>query len=194
MSKEKVVMYDSPEAASIQTITGWVDRTGRFWGQDEHMARYCGSTHRHCKNNPDHPVHATNGWCSVCRQQSRDAKFAAMPVKEWAGEPLVIFDSDEYFFDEDSLRDFLIDAECELEEFRLCICEPNMPREIDPSDVFSDDLPEDGELRDNELQAAFEALNAAIRKSGPLSWSEGAYAAGFSPAFIAEIKAARAAA
>ncbi len=27
----KVVMMDSDEAASIQTLTGWVDRQGRFW-------------------------------------------------------------------------------------------------------------------------------------------------------------------
>ena len=35
---EKIVPYDSSEAASIQTVTGWVSRSGRFWGNDEHMA------------------------------------------------------------------------------------------------------------------------------------------------------------
>ena len=39
---EKIVTYDSAEAASIQTVTGWVSRSGRFWGNDEHMARYDG--------------------------------------------------------------------------------------------------------------------------------------------------------
>jgi hypothetical protein len=46
---EKIVMMDSDEAASIQTVTGWVDRHGRFWGKDEHQARWCGATHRKCK-------------------------------------------------------------------------------------------------------------------------------------------------
>lgn len=36
MSEEKVVMYESPEATSIRTVTGWVDPSGRFWGNDEH--------------------------------------------------------------------------------------------------------------------------------------------------------------
>lgn len=33
MKTEKIVMMDSDEAASIQTVTGWVDRQGRFWGK-----------------------------------------------------------------------------------------------------------------------------------------------------------------
>jgi hypothetical protein len=37
MKTEKIVMMDSDEAASIQTVTGWVDRQGRFWGGDEHQ-------------------------------------------------------------------------------------------------------------------------------------------------------------
>ncbi|MDE9687494.1 hypothetical protein R4T22_18735 [Citrobacter portucalensis] len=41
MKTEKIVMMDSDEAASIQTVTGWVDRQGRFWGGDEHQARCC---------------------------------------------------------------------------------------------------------------------------------------------------------
>ena len=56
MADKSVIMYDSPEAASIKTITGWVSSAGRFWGDNEHMARYDGSTHMKCKNNPDHPM------------------------------------------------------------------------------------------------------------------------------------------
>lgn len=37
---EKIVPYDSSEAASIQTVTGWVSRSGRFWGNDEQMERF----------------------------------------------------------------------------------------------------------------------------------------------------------
>ena len=45
MAEKQIIMEDSPEAASIQTVTGWVSRTGRFWGNDERMARFDGSTH-----------------------------------------------------------------------------------------------------------------------------------------------------
>ena len=43
---KKIILPESPEAASIQTVTGWVSSNGRYWGNDEHMARYDGSTHR----------------------------------------------------------------------------------------------------------------------------------------------------
>ncbi|MGN8120390.1 hypothetical protein ACTJK9_01365 [Pseudomonas sp. 22082] len=193
MPEEKVVMYESPEAASIQTLTGWVAADGRFWGNDEHMARWCGATHRRCEKNPEHAIYEVRSYCRECYEESRQAKFAAMPVKEWAGEPLVIFDGDRYFFDEDSLRDYLIDSDIELADVQLCICEPNYPREIDPEDHFIDDLPEDGEIRDDELLAAFDLLNEMIRQSQPLSWSEGEFAARLPQSLIDEVTAARAA-
>ncbi|MFJ7007636.1 hypothetical protein [Pseudomonas putida] len=171
MREEKVVMYESPEAASIQTVTGWVDPSGRFWGKDEHMARYCGSTHRQCANNPAHPIHATNGWCEDCRAESRAEKFDAMPKRVWAGEVITEYDGDEYFFDEESLRDHLIDNDIDPADLKLVFCTPNYPRQIDPNDHFCDDLPEDGEINDDQLLAAFQLLNEMIRKCPPLSWS-----------------------
>lgn len=184
MREDKVVMYESPEAASLQTVTGWVDATGRFWGKDEHMARYCGSTHRHCAKNPEHPIHATNGWCAVCHAESRAAKFAAMPKRVWAGEAITEYDGDQYFFDEEELRDYLIEHEIDLTDLKLVFCTPNYPRQIDPDDYFCDDLPEDGEVNDDQLLAAFELLNEMIRKSPPLSWSPGKEAVELPKPFI----------
>ena len=195
MSAQKpIIMFDAPEAASLKTVTGWVSADGRFFGGDENLARYCGATHRRCDVNPEHQIYEVNSYCKECHQVRRQAKFAAMPIKEWAGEPLVIFDSDQYFFDEDSLRDYLIDSDIDLADLQLCICEPNYPRPLDPSDVFSDDLPEDGEIRDDQLEAAFELLNEMIRKAEPLSWSEGKFAASLPQSLIDEVISAREAA
>ena len=189
--EKKIVMFDSPESASVKTVTGWVSADGRFFGQDENLARFCGATHRRCKNNADHPVHEVGGYCDQCHSEKRAKVFAAMPTKDWDGEPLVDFDGDHYFFDVGSLRDYLLDSDVSLEDMRLCICEPNMPREIDPSDVFSDDLPEDGEIRDDQMLAAFDLLTEMIRKAEPLSWSQGKFAVLLPQAFIDEIEAAR---
>ena len=188
MPEEKVVMYESPEAASIQTVTGWVAADGRFWGNDEYMARYCGSTHRICKNNPAHPIHRTNGWCDVCHDEIRAAKFAAMPRRIWGGEPITDFDGDSYFFDEEDLRDHILNHEIDLADLKLVFCTPNYPSEIDPSDHFMDDLPEDGEINDDQLLAAFDLVNEMIRKSPPLSWSPGAEAVDLPQSFIDMIK------
>lgn len=186
-----IIMYDAPEAASLKTVTGWVSSDGRFFGEDENLARYCGATHRHCESNSDHPIYEVNSYCRECHHERRQKRFLAMPVKEWAGEPLVIFDGDQYFFDEDSLRDFLIDSDIDLKDLQLCICEPNYPSQIDPADHFCDDLPEDGDIHDDHLLAAFELLNEMIGKSGPLSWSQGEFAASLPEKLVAEISAAR---
>ena len=195
MSAQKpIIMFDAPEAASLKTVTGWISADGRFFGGDENLARYCGATHRRCDVNPEHQIYEVNSYCKECRQARRQAKFAAMPTKEWAGEPLVIFDGDQYFFDEDGLRDYLIDSDIELAHLQLCICEPNYPSQIDPADHFCDDLPEDGEILDDQLLAAFELLNEMIRKSEPLSWSEGEFAASLPQSLIDEVMSAREAA
>ncbi|MDD0974935.1 hypothetical protein [Pseudomonas fontis] len=188
MHEEKVVMYESPEAASFQTVTGWVDPSGRFWGNDEHMARYCGSTHRHCEKNPEHPIRATSGRCETCHSESRATKFEAMPKRVWAGEPITDYDGDRYFFDEEDLCDYLVDYEIDLGDLKLVFCTPNYPGQIDPNDHFCDDLPEDGELHDEQILAAFELLNEMIRKSPPLSWSPGNEAVELSQSFLDMIK------
>ncbi|CDM88225.1 hypothetical protein [Xenorhabdus bovienii] len=173
----KTVMYDSPEAASIKTVTGWVSRNGQFWGDDERMARYCGATHRQCENNPNHPIIAMRDYCELCHTEERHNRFNAMERQQWDREtPLVIFDTDQYFMDEDDLDDYCDEHQIKPSELQLVICEPNHPSEIDGEDYFHDVLPPDGELP-YELQQAFNALNAVIRNSPPLSWSQGKYAA-----------------
>lgn len=180
MNNKIIILRDSDEAASIKTVTGWVSSNGRFWGNDEHMARFDGATHTKCKNNSDHPIHDIHGYCEVCHEEKRQAVFAAMERREWNDEPLVIFDTDTYFFDIDSLVDYCEEHEVKATDLQLVICEPNYPREIDGSDRFIDDLPEDGELP-CDIQAAFDLLNEVIRESAPLSWSQGEVAAIITP-------------
>lgn len=173
---EKIVMMDSDEAASIQTLTGWVDRQGRFWGNDEYQARWCGATHRKCKNKPDeHPVHSTHSYCEECHRESRQAKFAEMERAVWAGEPLVIFDDDQYFFDIESLADYCWDSSLLPSELQLIICEPNYPREFDIEQHCEEIIPEGGDYNDlpQAIIDAAAALNKAIKESSPVSWSGG---------------------
>ncbi|EPB0511887.1 hypothetical protein ACRABS_002154 [Salmonella enterica subsp. enterica] len=145
---KEIVMYDSPEAASIQTLTGWVDRHGRFWGDDEHMARWSGSTHQKCERNPEHPIRENRGYCEACRDERQQALYMAMERQPWDGDTILhLHNTDVYFQDLESIRDH-----------------------------FCDDLPEDGELP-SELQEAFDRLNEVIRKSPPLSWFPGEIAA-----------------
>ena len=167
--EELVVMYDSPEAASIQTVTGWVSRTGQFWGHDEHMARYCGATHGKCKKCGE--VAELRSFCRSCQNALDIEKYNAMPREPWDGTAMIYSDAkDQYFSDPEEALDALEEGET-LEGLRLVICEPNYLHELD-SETWVDELPEDGELPD-AVQSALDALNAAIRKAGPSSWSPG---------------------
>ncbi|MGR3753268.1 ead/Ea22-like family protein [Edwardsiella anguillarum] len=176
MSKqiEKIVMMDSDEAARIQTVTGWVDRHGRFWGNDEYQARWSGSTHRKCKNKPDvHPAHSTHGYCEECHREARQAKFLAMERVAWSGEPLTIFDSDKYFFDAESLADYCVENSLLPSELQLVICEPNYPPEFDIEQHCEEIIPEGGDYFSlpQTVRDAADALNKAIKESEPVSWS-----------------------
>lgn len=173
MADKNIIMRDSPEAASIQTVTGWVSATGHFWGGDERMARFDGATHQKCEKNPDHPVYSINAYCNECRNETMQDKFEALPRRDWDGEtPLCIYDGENYFFDAQSIRDYLIDNEIELVDAKLVFCTPQRASEIDPNEHFADDLPEDGEVS-AELADAFDVLNEVIRRCEPLSWMPG---------------------
>lgn len=167
--QEQVVLYDSPEAAAIATVTGWQARTGEFWGNNEHMARYCGSTHKRCDGCGE--VIAKSNWCTPCRDAKQKAKFASFERKPWDGEvPLNLFDTDTYFFDEDALRDYCADHDLKAEELDLVLCEPNYATLLDPYEVYQDLLGEDCEVP-APLVAAFDVLNVAIAAcKEALSW------------------------
>lgn len=173
----KEIHYDSPEAASIKTVTGWVSSSGRFWGDDEHMARYDGCTHVTCKKCG--AVHEVRSYCRVCYEEGRLEKFRAMPFAAWNGtDMLYSMTLDEYTNSAGQIAEYCADHGVSLDDLRLVICTPNFASEIDANDHFSDDLPEDGGVP-AELDAAVDALNAVIRamreKGEPLSWSPGKF-------------------
>jgi len=159
-----IVLYNAPEAAQFKTnLAGWVSRDGRFYGEDEHMARYAGSTHKSCDDCGT--VNEIGRSCAPCREKHNAEKFAAYPVEKWDGQtPLCLFDSDRYFFGED----ILYWLEDHPEEVRICKCKPGYLSLID-RDNWADDLPEDGDLPGG-VEEALTALNKAIAEAGPSCW------------------------
>ena len=169
-------MYESEEAARKVTLTGWQSRDGHFYGQNEHIARYAGCTHLLCNCGAE----MTKGYtiCKDCRQKKRDETYQAKPFKQWNGEPLTVFDTDQYFFHESELLDYCEEHECKPDELQLVICDPQYAWEVNPDELYSDILPEDNYVgdMDPELADAFETLNVLIRqRKNPLSWREGKY-------------------
>lgn len=171
----KPIFPESEEAAKFVTgLSGWMDREGRFWGNDENMARYSGSTHKHCDCGA---VIDRRSYCEACARSRDIEKYQSAKKLEWDHKtPLYSQIHDEYIFDTDDLANLMEEAEVtDPEELELFVCKPNYLSEIE-SDHWADDLPEDGELP-SEVEAALEVLNAVIRKAEPVSWSPGKFAA-----------------
>jgi hypothetical protein len=166
----KQIHYASPEAASVQTVTGWMSSTGQFWGADEHMARYCGCTHVACKHCGS--TIEVRSYCRVCADKRELDQFSAMEKCDWDGSGMLCH-GDTYFQDEDGVLNYCFDNDVTPADLRLVICEPTFAGQIDPNEHYGDDLPEDGDVP-KAIANAFEALNKAIHACGePLSWSPG---------------------
>ena len=177
-----IIMRDSPLAASIKTVTGWVSSNGRFFGDNEDLARYDGSTHQKCKNNPDHPIHEVRSYCEVCANENSEKRFREFEKKPWDGKtPVAIHETDEFFFSISDLFDHLCDHEIQLADVQIVHCKPQYPNQIDPGYYYQDDLPDgDSGFLSAALIDAFDKLNEVIKKEGPLCWYQDKFKVEFS--------------
>lgn len=168
---EKIIMYDSPEAAKPHTMNGWLSRDGIFYAE-ERLARYSGCTHRPCEA-CGAPTERMYIKCAACRDAQDTAKYAAMPRAKWDGKAMIYSETlDKYFSGLDEAEDELEDG-WTLADLRLVICEPNYVRPLEP-DYCCDELPEDGEVPESVLEA-MAAFNKAVAGI-VLSWTPGKFA------------------
>jgi hypothetical protein len=172
----EVIPFDSDQAAQRKTVEGWVARDGYFYAEDERTARYAGCTHVECADCKTLiPKSATV--CDPCTVTRRNNAFAALDKKPWDNEtPLVIFDTDIYFFDSHSIVRYCKQNTLSPNQLQLVFCVPVYGSELDIHDMLAAELPEDGEVPD-EIQEAANKLNQAIKAAGPLCWMEGNVAA-----------------
>lgn len=181
-TETEIIPFDSDEAASLTTVTGWVSRRGIFYGDNERGARYDGCTHKPCGDCGELIPRDSLIYCRPCLG-TRDAKrYAEMPREEWDGvTPLVLYRTDTYFFDEDELDEYCAENNVAREDLQLVICEPLRPRLVSALDLFDDALPEDADEDDipSAVRDAVDALNRELRAVAPLAWTEGKYAVRF---------------
>lgn len=171
MESKEIIMYDSPEAAQYKTVTGWVGG-GRFWGKDEHMARYCGSTHNKCACG--NTMSKSYTLCEGCMAKKRKEAYLQLPYKEYDGSPVAMQWGERYFFNEEEIICHLEDLFIEegIEELELVFCEEQHFFEID-SEIWRDILPEDEYDLPNKMQDAIDALNEVIKSLPPASYLPG---------------------
>lgn len=169
--EEKIIMFESNEAAQYRTnIEGWVSSDGRFYGKDERTARYSGSTHHKCECGGI--AERTYIRCEDCRKKFSDDLYEKMPYKEWDGkEPICLYDGDEFFFDEESLIDYLYDNELNGDDVQLVLCQPVNYQPID-GETIAGDSHEDWEPSD-ELAKKINEFNDYLATLPPHSYTAG---------------------
>ena len=172
MKAKEVILYEDQAAAKLVNVTGWVDKNGRFFGNQidsEHLARYSGCTHKTCECGELIEKMFTK--CSKCRELAKIQRHKDRKFQEWDGEEIVYSDKyQRYFYDADEIVEFCDDEEIDPSELRLLLCIPQYFNQID-EDYWSDVLPEDsdGELP-NKLIEALVAFNEVIKSLPPVSY------------------------
>ena len=176
-----VVPFDSDEAAQRKTVTGWLSRNGIFYGDDERTARYDGCTHTPCEKCCK-LIERGRTICDGCLALRDIANHTTAPKQAWDGDaPLVIYNTNTYFFGEDELEWYCTEHSVSRDELLLMLCDPQYPRPVDVMDLVEDIMPEDFDEWDipAPIREAVDQLNKAIKESGAISWTQGKYAAIF---------------
>ena len=173
---QEVIFANSDKAAFKKTVTGWISRNGGFYGDNEILARWDGSTHKKCDCGE---VFLRNSYCRKCSERKSLEKFNNLKEKEWDEEtPLCIYNDDTFFFDYDGISCFAEDNNLKIEDLQLVICEPCIAKEIDFDDYYYDDLPQDMNLGEvnSSFKEKFDELNKYISDNKIiLSWWQGSY-------------------
>jgi hypothetical protein len=177
------IMYDSTEAAVYEsrTLTGWWSvkststKDARFWGDDEHMARYDGSTHQLCwecgKN--DHRKMWT--CCRECRAKHDAEQYAKLPKKPWDGESMVVgYKDDNYFNSLEDVYDYCDEHGCKPEGLMLCHCEGVELPQVDIVQHLYDSMGEDQDADDidADILSAVDELNELISAAKPMCYRQ----------------------
>lgn len=162
---EKIILYSSDEAAKLATVTGWVDRHGRFFGDDENMARWSGATHVNCKTCKGFALKGLS-LCSLCDEKRIAAEKKVLPWNYV--NPITTKYGDERFFTKKEVLDWLRDNHLTHKDVEFFHCAPLRLSEVSEN-YFGNNWTGDVKLP-TAVAEALAALNATIRASEHLSW------------------------
>ena len=177
---EKIVMFDSPEAATYKTdIKGWVSRDGLFYGDtptSEQGARWSGCTHQTCECGKPYPKGRVR--CDSCQAKIDTEKYYSLPLVEWDETvPVFEFQDDRCFFDRESVLEYMWELLEDAKEngwepeVQLVIGEPHYLRQLRYDD-WCDDLADDAELPE-DVEEAIDVFNKVIAEQSPSYWTAG---------------------
>jgi hypothetical protein len=177
MKEEKIILYDSPEAARLLTPEDlikapvWVARdpynfNGYIYTTDEHLARNRGCTHKTCTLTGEvFPRSYSHG--PTVRARREEERYQNLPQVEVGPDTKFSFmDDDKIYADTGELLDAM-DAH-DLEDIGyVTIAEPVNYRPMDVLDYWGDDMYEGEGLDSPQIIGLVKQLNEEVAKENP---------------------------
>jgi hypothetical protein len=109
--------------------------------------------------------------CPDCIDKANTERFNTLPFEEWDfKKPVCTQDGDTYFFDIETLEEYMFDQE--IKEIDLLICEPIRYYHIDTESVTNGEAHEEWEPS-AELQKKIDEFNKYLSSLPPHSWMPG---------------------
>jgi len=186
MKQDKIILPENVELEKV-TIEVFRDKSRpevdkqKYWLSEDN-ARSELATHEKCDGCGE--IKEKRGYCSPCASKRSKDNYLKKQFKEWDGEtPVVIYNSDECFFDAESIDEYMENNDVLPEELSLVICSPNHFGEIS-EDYWSDIIPENWDGIEDGNKAVSEKLkefNEFLHTQPPFSWSEGIYRTTYNP-------------
>jgi len=171
MKSEKIIKYTDDNLFTVTNLTfknrngdevtetGYIDLDGRVW-DNEHMARYCSCTHYVCECGE---IYSKTSYCEKCHSKKETERFMKFPSVIWDGiSPIFHKDSEKVFTDMGEIEDYCEENEIKIQDLKFCSAETRYAYELDPTDIYQDDLYE-GEVP-TELEEIFEELNEKLKE------------------------------
>ena len=171
---EEIILPSDPRAAKLMTVTGWVSRNGRWYGDDERTARYDGSTASECR---ECGTQCRKGYtmCDACSNKREREKYLALPEVD-VPDGYMVCHEETYASDLSELIDELLEDGIFPTSACIYICEPNHAPDFNMYDHLCDVIPsEDDRWKSpKEILEAAVALNKALHEYGRnISWTAG---------------------
>lgn len=162
-SEDKIVRYQDIKLEEKQ-VTGYVVN-GKFYGNNEDVARYILCTHRPCmKCGKDAPKSRTT--CDDCSQAYAVERWELsekVPISE--GELLFYSESLGEYMNEGEVADYCYDNSCNERGLLLYHCTREDPPQVDLCSLYENVTPEDFCVTDMwslEIEEACDKLNALM--------------------------------
>lgn len=179
---EKQILYNSDQSAIYEErkIKGWWSvksthhKSSVFWGEDEHMARWDGCTHKICDECGKHTHEKQYTCCTECRARHERERYEKLELIEWDGKtPLCIYHDDTYFTSMDDIYSHCEEFECEPKGLMLVLCERVTPMSLDPENLLCDQLSGTDLGIPDEIYRAADEFNELVKEFFPELWEAG---------------------